>query len=327
MIHSRLLLILNLLCGAMTGIANAQLHFEVEEIIVNKDVVIKDKMRPDLWTFWTTDKDADKKWSGGAVVRSPEIHNDRSSPEEGAPVLYLSIPMPDSGTWDIRATGINRPIALSRDGGKTWIRQTSSLIATGVVADGTPFFCCFDDAFAHDKAEHRGATYLDYVTITPAVPTVNGVINPDFEAVINADAPPAGWSWWSRDDAGQARPDHEAKTGLTAARITYEGNKDWAFNNNGSLTVKSGQSFTGSAWVKITTAQTATAITLQAVGSKDNKVVTYGYASDQATDNKNWQQLTTTFTIGDDIDHLRLRIIGNGDVHIVVDTFSLEPVN
>jgi len=329
MFFTRLVLIPALVCSAMTGMAQTLLHFEAEEVIVNKEVVIKDKMRPDLWTYWTTDKDADKKWSGGVVIRSPEVKTDRATPEEGAPVLYVSIPMPESGTWDIRASGINRPIALSRDGGKTWIRQTSPLIAEGIIADGTPFTCCFDDAFAHDKPEHCGATYLDYFSIIPAVPTVNGVKNPDFEAVTttNADAPPAGWSWWSRDGAGLARPINDAKSGKQAAIITYAGDKDWAFNNDGGIAVSKGQQFTGSVWVKILSAKSATAITLQAVGSRDKKVVKHGYASAKASDSNDWQLLTTTFTIGDDIDHLRLRIIGVGDTDIVVDACNLEPAN
>ena len=327
MIARRLILIPTLICGAMTAIAQTALRFEAEEVIINKEVIIKDKMRPDLWTFWTTDKDADKKWSGGVVIRSPEVKEDRSSPEEGAPVLYVSIPMPDSGTYDIRAIGIGRPIALSLDNGKTWIRQTSSLIAEGVVADGTPFTCCFDDAFAHDKPEHRGATYLDYFSITPALPTVNGVKNPDFEVQLSSKALPDGWGWWSRDNAGQAQLTDDAKSGQKAVSITYLGSKDWAFNNGGSIAVSSGRQFTCSVWVKINSAKSPQSITLQAVGSKDKKLVKYGYAAAKAGDSKEWQLLTTTFSVGDDIDRLQLRLVGAGDTDIVVDAFSLQPVN
>ena len=35
-------------------------------------------------TLWSTDKDAHKKWSGGVVLQSPVVKQDRATPEEGA---------------------------------------------------------------------------------------------------------------------------------------------------------------------------------------------------------------------------------------------------
>jgi hypothetical protein len=323
------LIISAILCVALASKGLAQWHFEAEELVINKEVIIKDKMRPDLWTLWSTDKDADKKWSGGVVIRSPEVKADRASPEEGAPILHVSIPMPESGYYDIHAYGINRPIGLSLDGGKTWMRQSNTLIAESIAADGQPFTCAFDDAFAHPEPKHRGATYLDYFKIVPALPMIHGVKNPDFEASLGTgksqDACPPGWGWWSRDAQGQVRLADDARTGQHAAQISYQGGKDWAFTNAGKLNVATPQRISCSAWIKISTAANASGIVLQCVGSKDNKLVKYGYASVNAKNTHAWQQLSCTFDSEDDVDQLRLRIIGRGDTDILVDDVSLEP--
>ena len=48
--------------------APARFRLEAEEVIVNKEALRKDRMTPVTWNFWTTDKDAEKKWSGCGMV-------------------------------------------------------------------------------------------------------------------------------------------------------------------------------------------------------------------------------------------------------------------
>ena len=87
--------------------APARFRLEAEEVIVNKEALRKDRMTPVTWNFWTTDKDAEKKWSGcGMVVQSPPVKADRASPEEGAPPLRVVLPLPDE---EARTFGTNIP--------------------------------------------------------------------------------------------------------------------------------------------------------------------------------------------------------------------------
>ena len=66
---------------------------EAEDVVVNRDAWVKDVSAKDKWNLWSTDRDADKKWSGGVVLRSPLVMEDRQSPAEGG----AASPGPDRG--------------------------------------------------------------------------------------------------------------------------------------------------------------------------------------------------------------------------------------
>ncbi|MDZ7618693.1 MAG: hypothetical protein U1E05_16945, partial [Patescibacteria group bacterium] len=82
--------------------AFGQLRFEAEDYSTPTDAWLKDKDSPDRWTLWSTDQDADKKWSGGVVLRSPAVKADRATPEEGAPPLHTVLTGIPKGVYDVR---------------------------------------------------------------------------------------------------------------------------------------------------------------------------------------------------------------------------------
>ena len=146
--------------------APVRFRLEAEEVIVNKEALRKDRMTPVTWNFWTTDKDAEKKWSGcGMVVQSPPVKADRASPEEGAPPLRVVLPLPDEGPWDIRVVGPHRPIGYSEDGVTYRRLQGSPYLARGYRSASREFVCWFDDLYAAERPERRGSTYLDYFEV------------------------------------------------------------------------------------------------------------------------------------------------------------------
>ena len=69
------------------------LVFEAEAWSTPTDAWVKDK--PGLegkWNLWSTDADAQKKWSGGVVLQSTAVKEDRRTHEEGAPPLHTHSP-------------------------------------------------------------------------------------------------------------------------------------------------------------------------------------------------------------------------------------------
>jgi hypothetical protein len=71
-----------------SGITPSGLVFEAEDIATPKDAWLKDGYKPDRWTLWTREQDIDKKRSRSAVLASPSVDSDRSTPGEGAPPLH-----------------------------------------------------------------------------------------------------------------------------------------------------------------------------------------------------------------------------------------------
>lgn len=61
------------------------LVYEAEDYTTPKNAWQENRTSEDRWNLWSTDKDADKKWSGGVVLQSPLVKRDRQTAEEGAP--------------------------------------------------------------------------------------------------------------------------------------------------------------------------------------------------------------------------------------------------
>jgi len=146
------------------------LRFEAEDCVVNRDAVLADKFAPNRWTLWTKDVDAQRKWSGGAVLRSPEVKADRAMPEDGAPPLHLVLKNIPQGTYDLQVKR-GRALAVSLDG-KQWRRLEGDVVARDLQIDHGTFEFWVDDRFAEEKPEHRGASYLDYIVLEPSAPLV-----------------------------------------------------------------------------------------------------------------------------------------------------------
>lgn len=143
------------------------LVYEAEDYTTPKDAWQADKSTATHWNLWSTDTDAQRKWSGGVVLQSPVVKQDRATPEDGAPPLHTRITGIPRGRYEVEIK-LGRALAISRDG-KAWERKEDSDRSLGVVEiqDGT-FELWVDDRFAHSASP--GASYYDYLIFRP-VPT------------------------------------------------------------------------------------------------------------------------------------------------------------
>ncbi|HEX2998729.1 MAG TPA: hypothetical protein VHR86_00585, partial [Armatimonadota bacterium] len=193
-------LLLAALCTAVTASAalaqSGQLRYEVEKYTSPGDAWESNHFSANKWNLWSTDKDADKKWSGGVVLQSPVVQKDRASAEEGAPPLHTRITGIPAGTYVVELLHVTRPLAVSLDG-KNWQRKDSGDPRLGIftIRDGV-FEVWVDDRYAADPP---GSSYYDALLFTPMTPVKNGVSNGDCEA--NAQRLD-GWSFFSRTDSG-----------------------------------------------------------------------------------------------------------------------------
>ncbi|MFW6437595.1 MAG: hypothetical protein ACOCZ7_01165, partial [Armatimonadota bacterium] len=149
------------------------LRFEAEDISEPTDAWQVDTHSDDHWNLWSTDQNADEKWSEGIVLRSPEVLEDRESPEDGAPPLHATVTGIPEGTWEVTLGNIGRPMAVSFDG-ESWQKQTSGSLGAFEITDGR-FELWVDDRYAADT--NPGSCYFDYLEFTPALPSANGVRN------------------------------------------------------------------------------------------------------------------------------------------------------
>ncbi len=159
------LALLGLACFSSDLLAQERLRFEAEDVTEPKDAWNVNKFTGEKWNLWSTDKDADKKWSGGIVLQSPQVMADRASPEEGAPVLHTVVKAIQPGKYYVDLGGVSRSIGVSFDG-KTWQRIEGANRSLGLIEVGEAGFeLWLDDRFA--SASNPGSCYYDYLEFTP----------------------------------------------------------------------------------------------------------------------------------------------------------------
>ena len=156
------------LCG-LAGAAWAQhsIRFEAEDVTGPADAWQADRYSDDKWNLWSTDKDAAKKWSGGVVLQSPRVLQDREKPEDGAPPLHTRIASEkiSPGKYYVEIGGVARPLAISRDG-KNWKKIEGSARNLGLLEVGAEGFQLWvDDRYA--SGTNPGSAYYDYLEFTP----------------------------------------------------------------------------------------------------------------------------------------------------------------
>ena len=139
------------------------LVYEAEQYSQPKDAWLPNKSTPHRWNLWTKDPNG-KHWSGGAVLQSPPVKVDRSSPQEGAPPLHTRITGIPRGRYEVEIR-LGRALAVSRDG-KTWEKRTDQnrILGAVEVRDGT-FELWVDDRFAY--APGPGSAYYDCLIFRP----------------------------------------------------------------------------------------------------------------------------------------------------------------
>lgn len=149
--------------------AQEKLRFEAEAWTTPRTAWVADKFTDSKWNLWSTDTDAHKKWSGGVVLQSPRVLHDRTSGEEGAPVLHTVITGIPKGTYDVEM-GPTRPLGISFDGKKWEKVRGGAVFARNVRIEDGRFELWVDDRFAADKPKDRGSCYYDCLTFYPSGP-------------------------------------------------------------------------------------------------------------------------------------------------------------
>lgn len=152
--------------SSLQAAENRTLTFEAETVSGPASAWWVNKTSTDHWNLWSTDVGAAKKWSGGVVLQSPPVMRDRASPAEGAPPLHTHITGIPNGRYDVTVK-LNRTLAVSRDGGKSWECLSNGDLGEVVVTDGT-FDLWVDDRFAH--ATNPGPNYYDTLQFAPIMP-------------------------------------------------------------------------------------------------------------------------------------------------------------
>lgn len=144
------------------------LVYKAEEWTGPPEAIVKNQGRPDKWNLWSKGAPA---WSRGIILAGPTVTTDRSTPEEGAPVLHTRLTGIPEGTYTVTVEHA-RPLGVSLDAGKTWrkLDENSSLGLT-TIKDGT-FDLWVDDRYA--AATSPGPVYYNTVTFTPATPQTPG---------------------------------------------------------------------------------------------------------------------------------------------------------
>jgi len=170
---------LGISCGSAFGQLPpdfAPLVYEVEDWTTPKDAWQADKPTATHWNLWSTDSDAARKWSGGVVLQSPVVLQDRAAPEDGAPPLHTRITGIPRGRYEVEIKQ-GRTLAVSRDG-QTWEKRDGSDRSLGVfdIQDGT-FELWVDDRYVH--VANPGSSYYDCLFFRPvpawvAKPRVTG---------------------------------------------------------------------------------------------------------------------------------------------------------
>ena len=162
--------VLSVFClWGLAGAAGAQqsIRFEAEDVTGPADAWQTDRYSDDKWNLWSTDKDAAKKWSGGVVLQSPRVLQDREKPEDGAPPLHTRIESEKipPGKYYVEIGGVGRPLAISLDG-KDWKKIEGSARNLGLVEVGQEGFQLWvDDRYA--SGTNPGSAYYDYLEFTP----------------------------------------------------------------------------------------------------------------------------------------------------------------
>ncbi len=299
--------------------ARAQLRFEAETVSGPESAWVKETSAPDRWTLWSTDKDAEKKWSGGVVLRAPPVTADRASPEEGAPPLHTVIRGVPPGVYTVDVRVV-RVLGVSLDG-KEWRRFTGGTLIPSVrlEADGAIEFWV-DDRYAMEKEADRGSGYFDYVELTRLRGWEEGVPNPGFEAAGDKGLP-ADWTWWSRDGQGGVEVvGEDVHGGRRAVRIRYPGDRDWAFTNAARLAVRPGAELVVSGWVKGPPGGRGASLDVAAWGQ--GRLVTWALGSARARCDGTWRQARGFLVVPEGVDTLQVRFTGS-TTDILVDDVAL----
>ena len=306
---------------ALVGLAAESLRFEAEECVENRDAMLRDKSTPNRWMLWTTDHNAQKKWSGGVVLKSPEVKADRATPEDGAPPLHLVVKGIPKGTYDLRLKR-GRALAVSLDG-KVWRRLEGDVVAHDLKIDKGTYEFWVDDRFAEIKPEARGASYVDCIYLEPSVPLVNGVWNGDFEMLV--DGKPATWLLpAATENVAVTTVEGKAHSGKQALQfVARPGEKvRWEAGCRKGIPVGAEKSLCVSVWVKGAIANSGS---IAVDGMSNGQLVNRFIGQAVLADATEWTRFSGYFQVPEGATELNLSIRGSGPADFLLDDVTVEP--
>ena len=155
--------------------------YESEAIASPESAWLLDEGAPDKWMLWTKEEDIDKKRSGGAVLANPPVSEDRTAPDEGAPMLHCVVEDLEPGTYIVYLSNPGaRPLAYSLNMGDEWVKYQGSEANLGIWEwTNGRFEFWVDDRFAH-PANNPGPGYFDYVRFVPVRASAANLTRFDF---------------------------------------------------------------------------------------------------------------------------------------------------
>ena len=295
------------------------LRFEAEDCVVNKDAVLRDKSAPNRWTLWSKDSDAQRKWSGGAVLKSPEVKADRAAPDDGAAPLHLVMNGIPKGVYDLRVKR-GRTLAVSMDG-REWRRLEGDLVAHDLHIDNGACEFWVDDRFAEEKPEHRGASYLDWIALEPAAALVDGVWNGNFETL--CDGQPLAWPLPKpTSNVTVAVAEGKGHSGERGLRITIGAEEDGRCECacRKELPVTPGESYCLSVWAK---GHLEGAASVMVDGFSSGRLVKRRLGQAVIDDAADWTRFVGYFRAPDEVTEVRLSIRASAKADLLVDDVGL----
>lgn len=297
--------------------AEAPYCIEAEDVVVNRDAWVEDVSANDKWNLWSTDRDADRKWSGGVVLRSPLVMEDRQSPTEGAPPLHVRIEGLASDQQYCLTLKSGRVLAVSLDGKGDWQRYTSGDLIPGVKATKGVIEFFVDDRYAVEDPEGRGSAYLDCVYLAASVPLVRGIPDGGFEKADDGKTP-AGWDWKSQEGKGTAAVvESDRGTGGKALRISSPEEERWSLTHRSRVRVEPGVELELSGWANA--AAGAVSADVIGVGEKTRRL-----GAARVADAEGWREMVAFALVPEDVSHVYVRLAGVGETDVLVDDIALR---
>ena len=149
------------------------------------------------------------------------------------------------------------------------------------------------------------------------------VENPGFEVLTDKNAV-AEWELWTREKGkGRIEVSEERHTGERALRIIHEGERDWALSNSRKTTVKPGESYMISCWIKRNGDSKAGAVNV--VGHGGGKLIDWAIGTTSNPRGDGWKACKEYFTVPENVDTAYIRIVGSGKSDFWVDDVQVVP--
>ena len=152
-----------LCCAVASTLAAAEMRqFEVENVVVEREKLNRDRLSSSAWDIWTTDPEG-RRWSEGTVLRIGGPKSDRNPQDPASAMLTLRLPLED-GVYRISATG-GRTFGISADGGRNFARiDARGVVAGRVEVRGGVLELKLANCYAEANPANYGLVYVDRIT-------------------------------------------------------------------------------------------------------------------------------------------------------------------